>query len=372
MSSVAISHGYLPAGKYIINHDIMNCTAEGVAGNYLYSGRALGVSEPSDIIQLHPALKPLWQDIVAHYQRIGLPHTEYVIWDLNLKHLGSHIGFQPSVFYFGPNECGYWGDHAWLETVEYINSKNNFIALAEKLGVDVPMTLCFNNVTDIGSEVISEITFPCYLKAAVSVSGVGIYHCADEIEFRAALSQFPDDTPVQIQEEVNTETFLNLQYRVLGNDVVRLAASEQILDKFTHQGNRYPASLEPWVAVDKMAQWLVEHGMKGIFAFDVAITQTDRGLRFPVIECNPRFNGATYPTIVAQKLDIPEWTAMNFSTRHRSLANIDLSDIEFDKRTGEGAIVINWGTVLEGKLVILMAGSRPYQDALEVELAARL
>jgi hypothetical protein len=35
-------------------------------------------------------------------------------------------------------------------------------------------------------------------------------------------------------------------------------------------------------------------------------------------------------------------------------------------------IIVNWGTVIEGKLVILMAGSRDFQQALAVELEARL
>ena len=100
--------------------------------------------------------------------------------------------------------------------------------------------------------------------------------------------------------------------------------------------------------------------------------QTSSGLRFPAIECNPRFNGASYPTLIAHKLNIHEWSAINMSTRHRSLADIDLSEIEYDKNTKEGAIIVNWGTVLEGKLVILMAGSKPYQEALELELKARL
>jgi hypothetical protein len=52
--SAAIDHGYLPSGRCIINHDIMICTAEGVVGNHLYSGRALGLLEPWDMIQLHP------------------------------------------------------------------------------------------------------------------------------------------------------------------------------------------------------------------------------------------------------------------------------------------------------------------------------
>ena len=371
--SAAIDHGYLPTGKYVINHDIMNCTAGSVAGNYLYSGRALGLSEPWDIIQLHPQLKPLWGDITDHYKRIGLSHSENVIWDVGLKELGSHINHHPSVFYYGPNECRYWGDQDWLYAVEHINSKNNFIALAYDLGVDVPVTLCFDSVEYINiRKVLQRMNYPLYLKAAVSVAGVGIYRCENKHELFEAMSKFNSGVPVQIQEEIKTTTFLNLQYRIVGNDVLRLAASEQILDGCAHQGNRFPASHEPWRIVEPMAHWLKDNGMKGIFAFDVAVVQTDRGLRFPAIECNPRFNGASYPTMIAQKLDIPEWSAITLHARDRNLANLDLSGIEFDMKTGEGVIIVNWGTVLVGKLVILIAGSKTCQQNLEAELTARL
>ncbi len=370
--SAAIDHGYLPAGKYIINHDIMNCTADGVVGNHLYSGRALGMSEPWDIIQLHPRLKILWSGIHEHYRRIGLSHSENVIWNVELEQLGAHIGHHPSVFYFGPHECRYWGDHYWLQTVEFINSKNNFIALAEELGMDVPKTLCFDSVAEIDIDSIEQMIYPCYLKAAISVSGIGIYRCANKTELVEAMTLFENNVPVQIQEEVNSEVFLNMQYRVVGNDVYPLAASEQILDGFVHQGNRVPACHEPWAAVDPMANWLKDKGMKGIFAFDVAVEESPSGTRFRAIECNPRFNGASYPTLVAQKLDIPEWSAVSMSTRYRSLGNIDLSDIEFDMRTGEGVIIINWGTILAGKLVILLAGSPEVQRELQVEIASRL
>lgn len=370
--SAAVDHGYLHSGKYIINHDIMNCTAEGVSGNHLYSARALGLSEPWDIIQLHPDLQPLWPDISLHYQRVGLTHSENVIWDLDLGHLGAHIGYQPSVFYFGPEEYKSWGDHQWLETVEFINSKNNFMSLANELGVDAPLTHCFASVDDITTRALEAFVFPCYLKAAVSVSGVGIYRCQDQAALVAALGRFASGTPVQVQEEVVADAFLNLQYRVVGNELVRLAASEQILDGFTHQGNRVPASHEPWGSVEPMAVWLKEHGMKGIFAFDVAVVQTDRGLRFPAIECNPRFNGASYPTLIAKKLGIPEWSAVTLSTRHRTLAAIDLSEIEYDSNSGEGLVIVNWGTLPAGKLMVLMAGSSAYQEALSVELEARL
>lgn len=350
----------------------MHCTAEGVEGNHLYSGRALGMSEPEDIIQMVSALKPLWKDITTHYGRIGLSHTQEVIWDVGLDQLGKHVNHQPSVFYFGPNEYRNWGDHEWLGTVEYINSKNNFMTVANQLGIEVPQTLCFDGVNVIDESKLDEIEFPCYLKAAISVSGVGIYRCANREEFVEAMGKFAPEIPVQVQAEVLTDVFLNMQYRVVDGYPVRLACTEQVLDGFAHQGNRFPASYEPWELVDPMAYWLTERGMKGIFAFDVAVVETPSGVSFPAIECNPRYNGASYPTVIAQKLDIPEWTAKTFSTRFRSLRDIDLKDIEFNATTGEGAIIVNWGTVLVGKLMILMAGSPEYQEVLEAELKCRL
>ena len=364
--SVGLSH------KRIVNHDIMHCTADGVAGNQLYSGRALGLSEPWDIIQLHPDLEPLWDDICAHYARVGLSHTQDVIWHVDRASLGEHIGYLPSVFYFGPNECVYWGDRQWLDTVEYINSKNHFMTLAQQLGVDVPMTCCFPRAADIDAKVRAATAYPCYLKAAVSVSGVGIYRCQDEAELTDAVGRFDPDTPVQIQEEVLSDTFLNLQYEVVGNQLFRLQASQQILEGTVHQGNQVPADYEPWDSVEPMARWLKDQGMKGMFAFDVAVVQGPDGVRFPAIECNPRFNGASYPTVIAHKLGIREWTATTFQTRHRDLASIDLGGLEYDPHTGEGAILVNWGTVLVGKLMVLMGGSSAYREALQVELEAVL
>jgi hypothetical protein len=370
--STRISHGYLPAGRYVVNHDIMHCTADGVAGNDLYSGRALGLSEPDDFIQLHPVFKPMWKHITGHYRRIGLSHSESVIWDLSREQLTRHAGYKPSVFYFGPNECRVWNDPQWLGAVEFINSKNNFMALAEELGIDVPRTQCFDSVDAINEMDIISFNMPCYLKAAISVSGVGIYRCANREELRDAMKEFASDVPVQLQEEINTEVFLNMQYRVIGDRLVRLAVSEQILDGCAHQGNRFPYSHEPWEAIEPMALWLKERGMKGIFAFDIAVVETPDGIRYPAVECNPRFNGASYPTVIAQKLDIPEWSARTFKTRYRKLSDLDIRAIEFDMKTGKGIVIVNWGTILMGKLVILMAGSHEHQEVLVNELRYRL
>ncbi len=276
------------------------------------------------------------------------------------------------MFYFGPEEAKSWNDPQWLDAVEYINSKNNFMALAQHLGIDVPQTQCFDSVGDISEMDIISFNMPCYLKAAISVSGVGIYRCANREELRDAMKKFKNDVPVQMQEEIKTDVFLNMQYRVIDDRLVRLAASEQILKGCAHQGNRFPSSHAPWDAIEPMALWLKERGMKGIFAFDLAVVETPDGIRFPAIECNPRFNGASYPTVIAQKLDIPEWSAKTFTTRHRKLSDLDIRDLEFDMKTGEGVVIVNWGTVLKGKLVLLLAGSPEYREVLESELLGRL
>ena len=95
-------------------------------------------------------------------------------------------------------------------------------------------------------------------------------------------------------------------------------------------------------------------------------------MRFPAIECNPRYNGATYPTLIAQKLDIPEWSALTVTTRQRNLKALDIRDLEFNKQTGEGVVIVNWGTILHGKLMIILAGSLEYQQVLAAELDVRL
>ena len=57
-----------PDSRYIFNHDIMSCTSAEVSGNYLYSGRALGLTEVDDIIQIHLSwiLNIGWQRNLPH------------------------------------------------------------------------------------------------------------------------------------------------------------------------------------------------------------------------------------------------------------------------------------------------------------------
>jgi hypothetical protein len=362
--------GPLGARPRIFNHDILNCTADEVVGNHLYSGRVLGMTEPGDLVQLHPQLRSQWPHIREHYGRIGLAHSGRVIWSVDYGQFLGHPDYLPSVFFFGPEPAATSPDPGWESTVAFINSKNNFMTLAEKLGLDVPKTWCFARPSQVQRP--EQFPYPCYLKAAVSVAGVGIFRCADAAELASRLDQFDRDTPVQVQEEIATELFLNLQYRVTDQGLERYAASEQVLDGFTHIGNRYPASHQPWKSVETMAIWLWKRGMRDVFAFDVGVVETPEGTRYRPIECNPRFNGASYPTGVAKKLGAEEWLALNCGTSLRDLQNLNLSGLEFNPKIKKGIALVNWGSILAGKLGVLIAGTRAEQAALRCELERRI
>lgn len=362
----------------IFNHDIMHCTHDAVVGNYLYSGRVLGMTEPEDLIQLHPELKPQWSAITSHYQKINLSHSQNPIWDISFAQLRNHADYDPSVFIFGDAVHHQNGDEDWFRTrnqnwqnvVEFINSKNNFIRLAAELGVKTPLTLCAANRQQLTD--YQDIPYPCYLKPAISVDGVGINRCANPEELNSALIELGQDLPLQIQQEVIATKFLNLQYQVVEGRAIPLAATEQILDGFAHQGNRYPTVYQPWSLVQPMAEWMAAQGMKGIFAFDVAVVETEHETEYFAIECNPRFNGASYPTGIAQKLNITHWCSDNFQTKYRSLDEIDLGDLEYDPSTATGVIIVNWGTILFGKLGMLLAGSIEQQARLRRLLQEQL
>ncbi len=362
----------------LFNHDIMTCTDDSVIGNYLYSGRVLGLTDVEDIIQLHPELKSQWNGITAHYNRVGLSYSQNVIWDVSLKVSADYPNYDLSVFYFGDTtEPNSWQakwleeiDGNWFNVVDFINSKNNFIKVAEDLGVKVPKTFCLETKTAITN--LANFSYPCYLKPAVAVAGAGIHRCANQHHLASILQLIPNHIPLQIQEEVKATSFLNLQYEVTDLGLKRLAATYQILDGCTHIGNRYPSPHQPWELVEPIAQWMARQGMKEVFAFDVAVVEDGETMSYFAIECNPRFNGASYPTGIANKLKIDNWIGETLTTKYRSLEEIDLSGIEFNPQTDMGVILVNWGSILVGKVGVLVAGNMAQQEELRAILKQRL
>jgi hypothetical protein len=366
----------------IYNHDITLYTHDTHISTRLYSGRALCLTGSEDKIQIHPDLATEWDEIVTHYQQIGLDHTTNVIWDISIHRLADELAQNPdqdpSVYFFGDvvNQHNTYRqvfqdwDAQCCQVIEFVNSKNNFIRLAEDLGIAVPKTLRFDDLA--AAKACKEVPFPCYVKPAVSDHGAGIMRCPDAEALATAFTQLDPDIPLQIQAEVNASAFLNLQYQATAAGVEPLLVSEQILDGCVHGGNRYPASHEPWEKIAPFAQWMGNQGMKDIFAVDVAVVPDGGQTHFVAIECNPRFNGSSYPTLVAKRLGIPAWSSATYNTELRSLKELELEDLAFDPATGKGIVLINWGTIQAGKISVLLAGSEREQTALGKDLQARL
>ncbi len=352
----------------IFNHDIMMSTLDSNKGIHLFSGRAVGLSSPGDRVQLHPDLALDWPCLREHYARIGLEHSHNIVWNVDLEALAQHSPDEVSVYFFGhafehDKRCAKllrWLDGSWYRVVEYMNSKNNFVELAHRLGVPIPATECFADRAKLGN--LEAFSYPCYVKLAVSDHGVGIFRCENSADLLNAVEQFPEDKPFQVQAEIQASAFLNLQYRVTSQGVTRSLVSEQILDGCVHGGNRYPTLHQPWHVVEPMAQWMFENGMKGTFGFDVAVIDGTAGATYLAIECNPRYNGSSYPTEIAERLGVPSWCSETLHTDYRQLAELDLDGLEFDPVTKTGVVLVNWGPIQAGKVTVLLAGS-PMQQA---------
>lgn len=324
-----------------------------------YSGRPLCVTGPGDIIQLPSAIEPGWNWITQHYERVCLPHTREVVWDDKFGVANRFPDLELSPFLFGPQVHSVRPDERWLRIATKMNEKNEFIQLCQDLGLPVPVTCTFVDATNFQYDG----SFPVYLKTDTSASGLGVVLCSTKKELFAKIKL--TNGPFQLQEPVDQNAlWLNLTYEIVGDKAKRITATKQVLKGYVHNGNQYPTGLEsdPWEITDVLMAYLVKEGMRGMVGFDLAMTAQGPLL----IECNPRYNGSCYPAIIAHKLGIPQWKAMNFETSTNCFSKLNLGNLEFDPSTGKGVIVFNWGPLLsERKIGILLAGDENDQFELE-------
>lgn len=356
-------------------NQVFNCGSDGSVqkddphfslGLDTYPGRVLGATSEDDIIQLPQGLGNELPWVVEHYARIGLRHTHNVIWDGSFEVVRKYPHHQLSTFYFGERAHAVQPDEAWYNITKMMNSKNNFIRLCEKLELPVPVTHCFDTKAMLmGRGLFEDFQYPLYLKADTSVSGRGVIRCESCKQLIFSLSWIEDSVPVQLQEEISAQAFINVQYTAHNGVLERSLVTAQLLDGFSHSGNVYPTPYDPWGITDPLAQYMFERGMRGVFAFDVVV---DHKGRMYLLECNPRYNGASYPSAIAQKLGITHWRAKTFTTRLRTLQGFDLGEQEYSHTTRQGVVVVNWGPVLQGKLGLLLAGNPQTQELIEKKL----
>jgi hypothetical protein len=261
-------------------------------------------------------------------------------------------------------------DPEWLVAVKAFNSKNQFVRLCNELEVPIPPTQTFEKLPESDPSV----QFPCFVKADVSATGMAVYEARNQSELKEMILRL-GGAAFQIQEKISGErvVFLNVQYDGCDNGYAhRGEVTEQVLDGFSHVGNKCPTEFVPWAVTDPIAEKAVKMGLKGPFAFDVAaVTNGNDPPTYVVIECNPRWNAATYPTRIADKLKATSWQGRYFRPATiRKLEDIRLGHLEYDSRRKTGVVLVNWGMIAAGKVGVMLVGSNDDQDEMVAELAS--
>jgi hypothetical protein len=331
----------------------------------MYAPRAIPLSYPDDVVQLHPGYKRAYPYFVEHLQQIGLPTATQIIWDLSAEVANELPDYKLSCYRFAPALHRVRPNRRRLDATERFNNKNLFIAFCEEHGYPVPPTLIVRNDQPLRH---FDITFPVYFKAATMAAGLCIFRCETEQELRARIKTFKGE--YQVQAEVpDIKAFLSVQYIGQGGAAIHLATSEQILNDVTHVGNRYPTRYNPRAITDPLADKLAKAGLEDVFGIDLVATPHG----YQILECNARITSATYPTVVAQRLGITNWTTYKMPIRHASLKGLDLHTVAFDPKKGYGAIIINDSFMsASGEVSVLFAGPEAAQTEAKTKLAALL
>lgn len=362
------------AGGTTYYHELFEITETHHLGNVNgvlnYPGRVLGATDRNDTIILPGVLRDEWDTIHDHYERVGLHPTQNVIWDGGYENLRGLPKSKFSVFMYADRAHAVNPDARRLHAVKMANSKNRLMQLCSALEVPAPATRFFDNAEQLRHE---EVSFPVYLKADVSASGQGVYRCKDAADLARYLEEM-GDRPFQLQQEIVGErvTFLNSQFwgNAEGAYPEIVETTEQVLDGCVHMGNKCPTNFAPMNTLKKLAHHLVLEGLTDLFAFDVAAVENGNDVEYLVVECNPRWNGASYPTMITQKLDIRQsWSSRYLKPTKKSLNDIKLNGLTYSKRKGAGAIFVNWGCVPHGKLGVMVVGDQKEQKLIYEELA---
>jgi len=369
-----VSHVKNPAQNQIgsiFNHDILNFSRKELIGKHLYSGRALGLTEVNDMIQLNSDLNQEWPFITAHYERAGLTYTKNVVWDTSYQLLSEFSDYKPSFSYYGGGEIyNRYTDSNYFNIVRFINSRNNFIRVAQDLRLPILKTFCYEDKDYIMDT--SVFPYPCYLKASVATSGLEVRRCENETELFHALNNFAGDAPLQIQEEVNALFYINVQYKIKQTKAERFDVTSQLFEDNELKCNQHPAKYSCWKLTDKYAEYLYYKGMRGVFSFKVAVIKNNNDIDFRLIECIPCFSEASYASWITKKLGVDQWIEKTFSCNIRSLRQLDLSGIEYKAGSRSGVVLVNCGPIIVGQISALVIGTPKQQQILEEEFNKRI
>lgn len=355
----------------IFSHGVLEAYPGGVLdkvpGVEFYGARVLASSNPGDLVQIEPVLSRHTEIMLAHYARVGLKTATDFLTDTSYDALRNYPSYTPDFFYFGRKAHNVRPDNDFLKLAAWMNSKNGFVQFCIEQGYPVPHTAIFQNPGEVDT---SSLGFPCYVKGDCSASGQHVILCQSPDEVDQAVMHM-NNGPFQIQEALPQDTiFLNAQYYEERGSFRHGPITRQILDGTSHDGNLFPSGIDIDLVqpiIDKFSWFLFRQGMKGVWAFDVAV----HGDKVWLIEINPRWNGSTYASIPAERLGVKEWESWNVKVPHHDLGFLALDGLEFNPDTKSGLVLINWGTIEHGKLGFLLAGGAESRAQLKADFRAR-
>jgi hypothetical protein len=355
------NHTLYPQTAYEIHSPEKFVDFQRNGGNY--GARILACTTPEDVVQLDPSLREPYKYLYDHLGQVGLDTTGDIEWDTRPEVASDFPDHDLSVYLFDAAIQAVRPDKRRFEATSKFGDKNSFIEFCEEQSYPIPRTLI---VTDGTMPDISDLNYPIYVKAAESSSGKGVYRVSDHAELSEAVTTVGDN--YQLQQETPGVP-VSVQYREKDGVIDHFATTDQILDGHTHMGNHYPTVHNPRGMTDRLAEELVAAGLRDTFGLDVMVN----GEESTIIECNPRWTGATYPTMAAGRLAIQEWAAYMLPTQHEHPRDIKLGNTLYNTSNQIGVIIMNNCRLnAHGKVEVLIAGPPEAQEEMLIKLEEKL
>lgn len=338
-----------------------------VPGLELFGCRALAVSGPGDWVVLPRAVNEGLSAIERHYETIGLQHGVGYVFGGIESLSRCPASFVPSVYEYTEELCRQSEDACWHQVVRLLGDKNYFVDHCDNLGFLRPVT---TKVTYRFDQPRPD-RFPVVVKLARSGEGLGYHECNSPQRYEEVVSGL--EPPYQVQEYLSPGTrYFLVEYR-LGDKGELLPGV--VVERMSHRGSvSYQTvalvSRQITAVTDVLAEWAVEMHMKGSWSYEVALAENGQVL---LIGCRPRWSGASYPIVVAEKLGITNWETKTFTGLSVSVSDAcELGELTYQSRAKEGVIITNWATVSHGRLDVLIAGDKPARIEIANELSHRL
>lgn len=333
------------------------------------SSRALVLSSVA-LVYVDTRLQSLVDWARSHYQRIGLAVTDCVATFSGWSVLRDSE--HPSLFCASDEAYERRKSKStqrWLAAAKKWNNKNNVIRFCRATGIPVPQTRCSN--TDLGFW--DSVVYPVVCKAAVSAGGHDVVKCWFSYQLDAA-RKLLGGREYQLQELLPDSTrYFGAQYWAIGGRIRRIGVTEQHLTGSTYDGAVYPADVDEaslWRICEPLAQAVAADGFEGPFNIDVAFVP---GRGFLVMEVNPRWSATTYALAAVSRLEhevlqapIPAWRYCEVRVGVGDYAELDIADLEFSAKTGEGILLVDWGSIVDERpfVTVLVVGPPRRQEEL--------